>query len=132
VLFRVRSVIESRNRRNQLIAEEMLPWGYRGMPEEGDFLSTEEALQLMETARASADYSPQQRTGFLQDTLEDIQRGEVQEQFNALAKERAEQLIEAHDRFRKLLGGHQYQIVEPVLPMDIMGIYILAPDQTKR
>jgi superfamily II DNA or RNA helicase len=132
VLFRVRSVIESRNRRNQLIAEEMLPWGYRGMPEEGDFLSTEEALQLMETARASADYSPQQRTGFLQDTLEDIQRGEVQEQFNALAKERAVQLIEAHDRFRKLLGGHQYQIVEPVLPMDIMGIYILAPDQTKR
>ena len=128
VLFRVRSVIESSNRRNQLIAEEMLPWGYRGLPEEEDFLSTREALELMETVQATADYSPQQRAGMLRATLEDMQQGEVQEQFNALARRRAEHLIDAHARFRKLLGGHQYQVVEPVLPMDVMGVYILNPE----
>ena len=44
-----------------------------------------------------------------------------------VVKERSEKLIEAHDRFRKLMGGSRYNVVEPVLPPDILGIYILIP-----
>lgn len=128
VLFRVRSVIESLNRRNQLIAEEMLPWGYRGLPEDKDYLTSSQALAFMETGLPKADYSPQQREGLLRAVREDLQRGEVQEQFNQLARDRAKHLIEAHDRAWKAAGkGSRYQLVEPVLPMDIMGIYLLAP-----
>ena len=28
----------------------------------------------------------------------------------------------------KLLGGSSYKVVEPVLPPDILGIYVLLPD----
>lgn len=128
VLFRVRSVIESLNRRTQIIAEEMLPWGYRGLPEEENFLSSKEALKLMEIIQAKADYTPEQRANLLGETIEDLKQGEVQTQFNQLAADRATELIGAHERFRRQMGkGSQYQMVEPVLPMDIMGIYILAP-----
>jgi len=128
VLFRVRSVIESLNRRTQLIAEEMLPWGYQGLPEDGNYLATSETLELMEAGLAKADYTPQQRESMLRGVLDDLEQGEVQEQFNELAKDRAQYLIDAHDRAWKAAGkGNRFQMVRPVLPMDIMGIYILAP-----
>jgi len=38
-------------------------------------------------------------------------------------------LLEAHERFRKLLGGGKYKVVEPVLPMDLMGVYVLLPER---
>lgn len=133
VLFRVRSVIESLNRRKQIIAEEMLPWGYRGLPEDGDYLRPQAALTLMDTIGATADYTPQQRAGMLTETLDDLQQGEVQTVFNQLAEERAQELIAAHERFRRQMGkGSQYQMVKPVLPMDVMGVYILAPDKRGR
>ena len=56
--------------------------------------------------------------------------GNIKDEFNVKAVERAEKLVEAHERFRKVLGGHKYQVVHPVLPMDIMGIYILLPQKS--
>ncbi len=44
-----------------------------------------------------------------------------------VVKERSDKLIAAHERFRKLLGGRRYKVVEPVLPPDVLGIYILIP-----
>jgi hypothetical protein len=106
----------------------MLPWGYRGLPEDGDYLTTAEALELMENSVAKADYTPQQRENMLRAVLDDLQQGEVQQQFNRLAEDRAEYLIDAHDRAWKAAGkGNRFQMVRPVLPMDIMGIYLLAP-----
>jgi hypothetical protein len=47
---------------------------------------------------------------------------------NAVALERAQALIDAHERFRKALGkGGNYIPVEPILPMDLMGVYVLLP-----
>ena len=45
-----------------------------------------------------------------------------------VAYERSEQLVESHTRFRKLVNGSRYKVVEPVLPMDVLGIYILLPE----
>jgi len=35
--------------------------------------------------------------------------------------------VEAHERFRSVVGGKRYRVVEPVLPMDLIGVYILLP-----
>jgi hypothetical protein len=44
-----------------------------------------------------------------------------------VAEQRAENLVAAHDRFTQVVGGNRYQAVNPVLPMDIMGLYVLLP-----
>ena len=49
-----------------------------------------------------------------------------------IAIKRSEILVEAHERFRKVIGGKRYKVVEPVLPMDLMGIYILLPEKAKQ
>ena len=45
-----------------------------------------------------------------------------------LAIERANHLVESHERFRKVVSaGDKFKAVEPILPMDVLGVYILLP-----
>ena len=50
-------------------------------------------------------------------------KGEVQ----TLSEERALHLVESHSRFKELVGGRRFEAVHPVLPPDVMGIYVLMP-----
>ena len=127
LLFRVRNVIEEKQTGKQLVAEEILTWGYKGTAQDKHILSDEEVKKLMEKALPTANLTPQAKTDFLEHELNNIK--ELRHEFDQIAIKRAEILIEAHERFRKVLGGKQYKIVEPVLPMDLMGIYILLPDK---
>jgi len=36
-------------------------------------------------------------------------------------------LVEAHGRFKTLVGGRRFEAMHPVLPPDVMGVYILVP-----
>ncbi len=45
-----------------------------------------------------------------------------------MAEQRAVKLVEAHERFSRLMDKKKFQVVYPVLPIDILGIYILLPD----
>ena len=69
------------------------------------------------------------RASFLDYELENI--SELRKEFDVIALKRAEILIDAHERFRKVLGGKRFKVVKPVLPMDLMGVYILLPDRGK-
>jgi len=129
LLFRVRNVIESKKGGNQLVAEEMLIWGFSGSAEESNWLSQEQTRQLLHHAVPSSDLSPQARPGFLENELEEIEQLHSSDILNQVALKRAEILLEAHERFRKLLGGGKYKVVEPVLPMDLMGVYVLLPER---
>ena len=126
VLFRVRNVIESKSgKKRQLVAEEMLAWGYTGAVSDPNTLSPEAVIQLLAEARPAEALSPQAQSQRLQRELDQLDR--LQAPFEELALQRAEALVAAHERFRQAMGGHAYQVVKPVLPMDIMGIYILLP-----
>ena len=127
LLFRVRNVIEEKHGINQFVAEEMLLWGYRGSPSDNDILNKKEVKKLMSDALPSANISIQARAGFLENELENV--ADLRKEFDKIALKRAEILIEAHERFRKVMGGQRFKVVEPVLPMDLMGIYILLPDR---
>lgn len=126
VQFRVRNVIEEKTTSNRLVAEEMLLWGYKGNPADKNFLSYQEAKSLLLEATGTALMSVEEQEHWLIDEMKTIKG--LNTEFDRLATDRAHHLVEAHDRFRKLVGGIRYRAVEPVLPMDVMGIYILLPE----
>ena len=124
VQFRVRNVIKEKRSTREVISEEMYLWGYRGS-EATEILPYEEAKALLLEARSAGNLSQQQQQSILMREMELFQT--QQPAFLELAEERALHLVEAHSRFKELVGGKRYEAVHPVLPPDIMGLYILIP-----
>lgn len=126
LLFRVRNVIEEKKKNHELVAEEMLVWGYRGAPADDDFLSPEEARTLLTTVTPGGDdLTLERRQRLIDETA--ASTGELRPRFDLLAEDRCQQLVEAHERFCELVDKRRYEVVYPVLPMDILGIYVLLP-----
>lgn len=125
VQFRVRNVIKEVGRQHQLISEEMYLWGYSGSGADSRTVPYAEAKQLLLTAKAVANISPEQQ----QDRWDREQKAfsAREPEFHALAEERAEHLVKAHGRFKSLVGGRRFEAMYPVLPPDVMGVYILVP-----
>jgi hypothetical protein len=126
LLFRCRNVIEEWKGSHQVVAEEMILWGWRGTPQQKEFLDHGQAKALLASARATSDLTIQARSGFLENELKLLDS--LKPEFDALAEERSKKLVEAHERFSALMDSKHFQVVYPVLPMDILGVYILLPD----
>ena len=126
--FRVRNVIATRQGRQEIIAEEMFLWGWQGeAADPANYLSPEAAKFVMNQSSASANLSRGEQEYWLDEALAALQ--DMQGLLDQKARERAEHLIAAHERFRTALDqGHRYKIVEPVLPMDLLGLYVLVPE----
>jgi hypothetical protein len=127
LLFRCRNVIEQSKSGHQIVAEEMLLWGWRGTPEEHEYLDHSESKQLLSTVRASSNLSPEARASFLDNEL--MLMDSLASQFDAIAEEQSKRLVAAHERFSSLMDKQRFQVVYPVLPMDLLGIYILLPEE---
>ena len=78
------------------------------------------------TAHASSDLSIQARSNFLENELNLLDKLEAE--FHLLAEEQSKRLVAAHERFTALMDHQRFQVVYPVLPMDLLGIYILLPE----
>lgn len=126
LLFRCRNVIEQEKGGLQIVAEEMLLWGWSGTPGDRQFLDHEQAKELMTTARASSNMSPESCANFLSNELQILET--LNDQFNLIAEEQSKRLVAAHERFSALMDRQKFQVVYPVLPMDLLGIYILLPE----
>lgn len=125
IVYRVRNVIQEVRSGKKLVAEEMLLWGYQGNIADKQSLSQEEAQQLLYKAESAGNITPQASWNFIQPELNTIDK--QKDIIDELACQRAQKLVQAHERFRKATGGKKYSPVEPVLPMDLMGLYILIP-----
>lgn len=126
LLFRCRNVIEQAKLNHQIVAEEMLLWGWRGTPQQKEFLDHAEAKAVLTEARASSDLSPQARASFLENELKLLDN--LDDEFRVIAEQQSKRLVEAHERFSALMDKQRFQVVYPVLPMDLLGIYILLPE----
>ena len=126
LLFRCRNVIEQSKTNHQIVAEEMLLWGWRGTPDKKEFLEHVEAKKLLAEARASSDLSPQSRANFLDNELKLLST--LEPAFGTIAEKQSKRLVEAHERFSSLMDKQKFQVVYPVLPMDLLGIYVLLPE----
>jgi len=127
--FRVRSVIAEQPVNRRIVAEEMWLWGYRGNISESRFLPEEEASRLFTEAVTSSNVDPGEQTYWLREEMDWVNNeGQFRTITDPVAYERAVHLVRLHSGVRKLVGGHRYVPVEPVLPMDVLGIYILLPE----
>lgn len=124
--LRIRLIIADSVRKNELIAEEMLLFGYEGSPSEKKYINFDDCNELMREAIPLDDLSKERQIISLKNELEFLK--ELDSYFKILVKERSNELIAAHERYRNLLKGNKYNIVEPVLPPDILGEYILLPN----
>ena len=125
IMFRVRNVIREAATKREVIAEEMYLWGYAGSGEQVRTLEYQEAKALLQNARSLTNLSLERQQSDLQRELQQFET--LQSKFMEVATQRSEHLVEAHGRFKELVGGRRYEKVEPVLPPDVMGVYILMP-----
>lgn len=125
IMFRVRNVIKEVKSTKEVISEEMYLWGYSRSGEDFDFLSYEKAKILLAEAKSTQQLSTERMASAFERQAESFL--EMKDQFIAVSHERAEKLVEAHGRFKDLVGGRRYEKATPVLPPDVMGIYVLLP-----
>jgi hypothetical protein len=125
VMFRIRNVIKEVRSPRQSIAEEMYLWGYQSSGENITTLDYSAAKELLVAAESLGNLSTERQQ---HDIAEELQRFEIlKTEFMKLANYRADQLVAAHGRFKELVGGRRYEKATPVLPPDVMGVYILLP-----
>jgi superfamily II DNA or RNA helicase len=130
VLFqlRVRNVIAEQPTNKQIVAEEMWLWGYEGEVTQKNFLAKGAALNLLMSVKASQNMEEPEKAHWLNEEMQWVKDETLfRKQTDEVALERAYHLVESHTRFKKLVSGNKYQVVEPVLPMDVLGVYILLP-----
>ena len=126
LMFRCRNVIEElKPSGHQLVAEEMLLWGYRGTPGDESYLPSQEAKELLAIAQASGDIAPERSARLVNEAIASLPQ--LRPAFDKLAEERCQHLVEAHERFSSLVEKKRFGVVYPVLPMDVLGVYILLP-----
>ncbi len=130
VLFqlRVRNVIAEQPLNKQIVTEEMWLWGYQGSLKEQRYIPKEDALKLLLESTGAQNLSLVEQESWLKEEMQWIREEKTFRTYtDPVALERAEHLVESHTRFRKLVKGSLYKVVEPVLPMDVLGVYILLP-----
>jgi superfamily II DNA or RNA helicase len=124
VELRMRNVISHKASGNEIVSEEMFLWGYHGLPQDRRWLDQMECQTLLQS-EPIGETSETERKEFLTDVEDDL-RG-AQAMLKELALARAYHLAASHERYRIAVGGASYQAVQPVIPPDILGIFILIP-----
>ena len=125
VQFRVRNVIKEVNRNYELIAEEMYLWGYAGSLEQKDILDYNSCKELLLQAKSAVNIPHERQEQLFEEVSATY--GTLKNEVQELAETRANHLVESHGRFKELVGGRRFEAVHPVLPPDVMGIYVLMP-----
>ena len=125
LLLRCRNVIEQVKAHKRVVAEELILWGWRGTPDQNEYIDQEDAQRLLLDTQASENLTLEARASFLNNELNQI--GELQNVFEQLAEKQSQRMLDSHQRFSKLVKLNQYQVVYPVMPMDILGVYVFLP-----
>jgi superfamily II DNA or RNA helicase len=121
-LLRVRNVIANRKGRKELVAEELKLWGFRGNGNKMEelFDASSELYKL-----PTEELSTEQKQEELKLALSDYK--ELQKRLQQLASERADHMVDGHKKLGHALGSDDFKKVEPVLPPDVLGIYVILP-----
>jgi hypothetical protein len=109
----------------------MLLGGWEGAPEDDHFIDHDDAQKLLQTVKASSDLSKPMKTNFLNNELRQIQTDWMKAKLDTIAEKQNLKLADSHQRFSTLVGKKKFQVVKPIMPMDIMGLYILLPEVSR-
>ncbi|MCR5568789.1 MAG: hypothetical protein K6G31_05890 [Paludibacteraceae bacterium] len=130
LMMRVGSVIRDKKLADkELVGEEMIFIGYRGNIADKDFFgSQDECRELFLNAKASGDteLAVQKRT--FKSCIEWTNSMESLRQYtDDIAVERANHLVSAFTQYRSYVNAGDYQVAEPVLPMEVIAAYVFTP-----
>jgi hypothetical protein len=108
-----------------MLAEQCVVLGFAGGPESPEWLPADQLESLLE-AEPDANLLPEQAREFVQQAVEGLDR--LGDPLTHDAQDRAAQLLDAHRRVREAarITGVRYE-VEPQLPPDVLGVYVLLP-----
>lgn len=133
LMMRVRSVIRDKKQsERELVGEEMIFIGYRGNIEAHDFLTQDEARNLFLESKASGSIDLIAQKSLLTKSIQwTIDEQELRKHTDEIALERASHLVDAFSKYRSYVSASEYQVVEPVLPMDVIAAYVFIPKINK-
>lgn len=116
----------ARKGQHSQFVEECYVLGFRGAPEEAEWLQADEAEALL-TAQPAGNITAQQASDFVSRVVEGYE-AHLRPRVEAEAATRAEILREAHDHVRRgSRAGPGPCQVRPRLPADVIGIYVYLP-----
>jgi superfamily II DNA or RNA helicase len=124
LLLRLRHLLES-PKNSDLLVEECLVRAFTGAPDNPQWLSQEETLELMARVEPTDDLPFARKKLSIERLLSRL--SDLEANLNQFGEERAEALKESHRRVRAITKEGQVK-VKPQLPMDILGVYYLFPE----
>lgn len=127
IQFRVRNVIREVSKQQEIVSEEMFLWGYEQTIDGIKTLSIEECKKLL-LLNDPSDLSKERQEKIFAQELKHFE--ELHPDFIKVVEQRSDELVNAHTRFAKYLGAKRFESVSPVLPPDILGVYVLIPKPT--
>lgn len=107
-----------------LLCEEILPLAYTGRPDAPQWLAPADAERLL-AARPDRNLGPSAIDQQLDLLLPALPK--LRDALGALAAQRAAAQLAAHERVREAARTRGRVRIEPVLPVDILGAYVLLP-----
>jgi len=125
IQFRVRNVIREVSKQHEMVSEEMFLWGYEQTPDGIHALDIDQCKTLLHTSSA-LDISTERQEIIFEKELQHFK--ELHPDFIAVVAKRSDELVNAHTRFAKYIGAKRFEAVTPVLPPDILGVYVLIPN----
>lgn len=133
LMLRVRNVISDvKHPDHKIVGEEMVFMGYEGLIANHNFISNEQARELVlalnhkDNAFESVALSAQKDSfNKLTSWLNDV--ATLREHTDEMAVQRAENLVSLFSQYRHFDNCPEYQVVEPVLPMDVIAAYVFLP-----
>lgn len=125
IQFRVRNVIREVSKLHETVSEEMFLWGYQQTTDGILALDIDQCKTLLQTSSAF-DLSTQRQEIIFDKELEYFEA--LHPDFIKVVEKRSNELVHAHTRFAKYIGAKRFEAVTPVLPPDILGVYVLIPN----
>jgi SNF2 family DNA or RNA helicase len=125
IQFRVRNVIREVSKQHEMVSEEMFLWGYEQTADGIHALDIDQCKTLLHTSSA-LDISIERQGIIFDKELHHFE--ELHPDFIAVVAKRSYELVNAHTRFAKYIGAKRFEAVTPVLPPDILGVYVLIPN----
>ncbi|ACB54351.1 hypothetical protein cce_5005 [Crocosphaera subtropica ATCC 51142] len=123
--LRLRYLLGGKNTQ-PLLAEECLVRGFTGTPNAPQWLSQADTLNLLDNTVPTGDLDYEDKQRWIEKVLNRLE--DLMPSLEAIAKERAKNLLTSHRRVRKFTKEGTFRKVEPQLPMDVLGLYILLPE----
>ena len=129
LLLRPRYHLEARHRgvTTPMLVEEILTLGFSGPASKPDWIDEERATEML-NAPTVGNVAPEDKQRRLSSALSGLES--LRPHLDALITGRCEALREAHEAVRTAAisrGGGGTVTAQPVLPVDLLGLYVLLP-----